>query len=230
MSNVVFQFPDFRQVNLASAIISHNKKASIPKGSKKESYRKTKEKIKQTREENKQHGELILKKRIEHNKKKHFDLYKEFFKRGGDEWFEALTSLDLDHERIYADIDYFIDILEVGTTLESLKNTDPGKGGKLLRKMERERVARLAGYRFYTPQYTHRYLMLYHGTSRWADLEKMKEKYIERDRLTNETGIKHHVDHIIPIIHSKVCGLNNEFNLRVVTARENIKKSNKYEP
>ena len=38
------------------------------------------------------------------------------------------------------------------------------------------------------------------------------------------------VDHIVPLNHPYVSGLHNEFNLRVITALENAKKSNKYWP
>jgi 5-methylcytosine-specific restriction endonuclease McrA len=56
----------------------------------------------------------------------------------------------------------------------------------------------------------------------------MKEFYIESARLTDATGIKHNVDHIVPIVHPLVCGLHNEFNLQVLTRDDNIRKSNEF--
>lgn len=64
----------------------------------------------------------------------------------------------------------------------------------------------------------------------WADIDKIKELYVEARRLTEETGISHHVDHIIPIRHSLVCGLHVEHNLQIITAHENLTKSNKFVP
>lgn len=52
--------------------------------------------------------------------------------------------------------------------------------------------------------------------------------YREAKRLTNITGIKHEVDHIIPLKHELVSGLHVVANLRIVTASENRHKSNKY--
>jgi len=57
----------------------------------------------------------------------------------------------------------------------------------------------------------------------WADEEKMKEFFKSSSR-------EYHVDHIIPLIHPLVSGLNCEFNLRVIPAKENLQKSNEFDP
>lgn len=53
------------------------------------------------------------------------------------------------------------------------------------------------------------------------------EFYRERDRLAKQTGEAHHVDHIIPLEHEKVCGLHVPWNLQVIPAWENCMKLNK---
>lgn len=47
-----------------------------------------------------------------------------------------------------------------------------------------------------------------------------------RDDRTRRTGIKHVLDHIIPLSHPLVCGLNVPWNVRVITEYENMLKSN----
>ena len=62
----------------------------------------------------------------------------------------------------------------------------------------------------------------------WADAVKIKAFYEFARQKTIETGIAWHVDHILPIKSSLVCGLHNEFNLQVIPANDNLRKSNKF--
>jgi hypothetical protein len=69
-------------------------------------------------------------------------------------------------------------------------------------------------------------------TPNWLTAELRAEilnKYEERQELSINTGETYHVDHIVPIKGKTVCGLHVPWNLRVITAVDNIKKSNKLE-
>lgn len=72
------------------------------------------------------------------------------------------------------------------------------------------------------------------ATPKWAEDEFEKfviEEMYSLSRLrTKLTGVKHHVDHIAPLVSKLVCGLHCVANLRIVEAHINSKKGNVYWP
>jgi hypothetical protein len=66
------------------------------------------------------------------------------------------------------------------------------------------------------------------ATPFWADLQRIRLKHKERVAMEKLTGVEHHVDHVIPLQGQNVCGLHVHYNLRVIPATDNMRKSNKH--
>lgn len=63
----------------------------------------------------------------------------------------------------------------------------------------------------------------------WANPDAIRQIYLEARRISQDTGVPHQVDHIIPLQGRLVSGLHVETNLRIITAAENLRKLNKFE-
>ena len=59
--------------------------------------------------------------------------------------------------------------------------------------------------------------------------EQINSIYRKCRHMTMETGIQHHVDHIVPIHGVTVCGLHVPENLQILTASENCSKRNSFD-
>lgn len=66
-------------------------------------------------------------------------------------------------------------------------------------------------------------------TPAWADHAEILKVYELSAQLTKETGIKHQVDHVIPLRGKLVSGLHVHTNLQVLLARVNQSKNTSFE-
>lgn len=58
--------------------------------------------------------------------------------------------------------------------------------------------------------------------------EEMRVIYMESEILTKWSGVKHHVDHIVPLLGKNVSGLHVPWNLQVLMASDNLTKHNQH--
>ena len=93
---------------------------------------------------------------------------------------------------------------------------------KKFRKENKERLAPLERYRA-----NKRRAMKYNATPSWSQDDKIAVLYEKAKWLESLTGLKYHVDHIIPLQGKNVCGLHVWENLQILEMKLNISKSNK---
>jgi hypothetical protein len=71
-----------------------------------------------------------------------------------------------------------------------------------------------------------------HGEKRatpvWADKAAINDIYLEARKLQAQDGIARHVDHDVPLKHPLVCGLHVPSNLKVMAAKDNMRKHNAF--
>lgn len=65
------------------------------------------------------------------------------------------------------------------------------------------------------------------ATPPWLDTDLLLPFYKKAERMSKTRKEKYSVDHIFPITNKRLSGLNVPWNLRVITLRANIRKSNK---
>jgi hypothetical protein len=65
------------------------------------------------------------------------------------------------------------------------------------------------------------------ATPPWSDLLSIRLLYEDCQKVSAETGIKHHVDHIVPLRGKSVCGLHILHNLQIIPAALNLTKGSR---
>ena len=58
--------------------------------------------------------------------------------------------------------------------------------------------------------------------------KELRRLRLEAQLLSLDTGVKHEIDHIIPLIHRQVCGLDVPGNVQILTKRQNRRKAARF--
>ena len=103
---------------------------------------------------------------------------------------------------------------------------------------KRNKEARAAEYREWARKNRHvrrasdakRKAVMLRAMPPWVDESQIKVVYQKASALQAETGVRMHVDHIVPLQHPLVCGLHCVANLRVIPGAENEAKKNYWWP
>lgn len=66
------------------------------------------------------------------------------------------------------------------------------------------------------------------ATPSWADRSAIASMYRKARSITKQTGIRHEVDHVIPLRGKSVSGLHVHSNMQVIPATENRRKLNSF--
>ncbi len=127
---------------------------------------------------------------------------------------------------------------------EKWRNTETGKESKKraserYRKENKEKTRALIRehYKRNKPMYrakdAQRRANQLNATPKWIDRQYIRDLYAnakEATELFQSIGLtfRFEVDHIVPLVHKKVCGLHTEDNLQILPCFLNRKKSNKF--
>lgn len=148
-------------------------------------------------------------------------------------WFERLTDAQIGPWRAHC-----VDAVENWARHPALARPSPLRALRyeilsIIETYQRANAVRRLGWveelRFCRDPARRRRLVQRLATPSWVDQGAIVAIYERCREQARQTGIAHDVDHIVPILGRKVCGLHVPWNLRVIPAVDNRRKSNHFD-
>lgn len=110
---------------------------------------------------------------------------------------------------------------------DALLNNKPMPLPRLAKQIESAKETKIRNRPVKSALVARRRALRLQATPVWVDPSDFLSLYKLAGEMTAKTGIAHHVDHIVPLQGETVCGLHVPWNLRVIPASENSRKSNR---
>ncbi len=174
------------------------------------------DKAKAAREQHKQSIQRVIDKRL---LEKSPGVYAKIHSENFDVWYESITGKAWDRK---LEADPWMAEAEIERVEYAEKNPCDARRSMLEYRHGAD-LSRLSGLE-------RRRIYMALATPVWCDRVAILNIYLTCKIKTLLTGIVHHVDHVIPLQGKFVCGFHVHTNLRIITAKENLSKKNKYTP
>lgn len=183
----------------------------------KEYYTTNSDKIKERQKKYTEANSDKIKERNKEYRKANYDKIKEYLKANSENIKERMKEYTKEYRKANSD--------KIKEYWKEYRKTNPEKVKECVKEYRKSNPDKINAYN------AKRRSKKLQATPPWLTnehLSAIRMYYTESKALEKATGIKHHVDHIVPLQGNNVCGLHVPWNLQVLPSDINLAKSNKH--